>query len=75
MHQLDRVVGLLRDPESPLEPMRIALDVAAAFRQIQRAALGDPWDRFIGATAVALGLSLVTREGRTTELRLADTIW
>jgi PIN domain nuclease of toxin-antitoxin system len=61
--QLDRVVGLLRDPESPLEAEPIILDVAAAFRQIPRATLGDPWDRFITATAMALGLPLVTRNG------------
>jgi len=73
--QLDQVVGLLRDPDSTLEAEPITLDVAAAFRQIPRDALGDPWDRFITATAMVLGLPLVTRDRRITELRLVETIW
>ncbi len=73
--QLSRVVGLLRDPESALEAESITLDVTAAFRQIARDALGDPWDRFITATAMALALPLVTRDRRITELGLVETIW
>lgn len=73
--QLNQVVGLLRDPESALEAESITLDVTAAFRQIPRDALGDPWDRFITATAMALGLPLVTRDRRITELGLVETIW
>jgi PIN domain nuclease of toxin-antitoxin system len=72
--QLDQVVGLLCDPDSTLEAEPITLDVAAAFRQIPRDALGDPWDRFITATAMALGLPLVTRDRRITELRLVEVI-
>jgi hypothetical protein len=37
-------------------------------------ALGDPWDRFIIATAMALELPLVTRDRRITELRLMEKI-
>ena len=73
--QLDQVVELLRDPESSLEAEPITLDVAAAFRQIPRDALGDPWDRFITATAMALGLPLVTRDRRIRESGLVGTIW
>ncbi|WP_147263036.1 hypothetical protein [Geodermatophilus sp. TF02-6] len=32
--QLDQVLGLLRDPDSPLEAEPVTLDIAAAFRQI-----------------------------------------
>jgi PIN domain nuclease of toxin-antitoxin system len=73
--QLNEVVGLLCQPESPLEGEPVTLDLTAAFRQIPREALGDPWDRFITATAMALELSLVTRDRRITELRLVETIW
>jgi hypothetical protein len=69
------VLGLLRDPDSTLEAEPITLDVAAAFRQVPRDALGDPWDRFITATAMALGPPLVTRDRRITELQLVETIW
>jgi PIN domain nuclease of toxin-antitoxin system len=73
--QLDQVLGLLHDPETSLEAAPITLDVTAAFRQIPRDALGDPWDRFITATAMALGLPLVSRDGRIRESGLVDTIW
>ncbi len=73
--QLDRVLELLRDLETSLEAAPITLDVTAAFRQIPRDALGDPWDRFITATAMALGLPLVTRDGRIHKSGLVDAIW
>jgi PIN domain nuclease of toxin-antitoxin system len=73
--QLDQVLGLLHDSETSLEAAPITLDVTAAFRQIPRDALGDPCDRFITATAMALGLPLVTRDGRIRESGLVDTIW
>ncbi|TFV64475.1 PIN domain-containing protein [Geodermatophilus sp. DF01-2] len=73
--QLGQVVGLLRDPESPLEVEPITLEVAAAFQEIPRDRLGDPWDRFITAAAMALGLPLVTRDRRITELGFVETIW
>ena len=75
VEQLDQVLGLLQDPETSLEAAPITLDVTAAFREIPRDALGDPWDRFITATAMALGLPLVTRDGRIRESGLVDTIW
>ncbi|MGR6962858.1 type II toxin-antitoxin system VapC family toxin [Geodermatophilus sp. URMC 61] len=73
--QLDQVLGLLRDPETSLEAEPITLDIAAAFRQIPRDALGDPWDRFITATAMALDLPLVTRDRRITDSGLVKTVW
>ena len=66
--QLDQVLGLLRDPDPPLGAEPSTLDVAAAFRRIPRDALGDPWNRFITATAMAPDLPLVTRDRRITEL-------
>jgi PIN domain nuclease of toxin-antitoxin system len=73
--QLNQVARLLRDPHSPLDAEPVTLEVTAAFRQIPPDALGDPWDRFITATAMALELPLVTRDRRITELRLVETIW
>jgi PIN domain nuclease of toxin-antitoxin system len=73
--QLDQVVGLGLDPETSLEAEPINLNVTAAFRQIPRDALGDPWNRLITATAMACGLPLVTRDGRIRESGLVETIW
>ena len=53
----------------------MTLEVAAAFQRIPRDALGDPWDRFIGATATALDLPLVTHDRRLTQLEVVETIW
>ena len=53
----------------------VTLEVAAAFQRIPRDSLGDPWDRFISATAMALELPLVTRDRKITELDLGETIW
>jgi PIN domain nuclease of toxin-antitoxin system len=53
----------------------VTSEVAAAFPWIPRHALGDPWDRFISATAMAPDLPLVTRDREITELDLVETIW
>jgi PIN domain nuclease of toxin-antitoxin system len=73
--QLGELVALLHDPSSPLEAAPVTLEVAAAFQRIPRGALGDPWGRFISATAMALELPLVTRDRKMTELDLVETIW
>lgn len=54
-----------------------AIDVAVADAavSIPRDALGDPWDRFILATARALELPLVTRDSRIQKTQLVETVW
>jgi PIN domain nuclease of toxin-antitoxin system len=54
-----------------------AIDVTAADAavSIPRDALGDPWDRFILATARALALPLVTRDSRIQKTELVETVW
>jgi PIN domain nuclease of toxin-antitoxin system len=73
--QLGELVRLIHDPSSPLEAAPVTLEVVAAFQRIPGNALGDPWDRVTGATAMALELPLVTRDQRITELDLVETIW
>ncbi|MHB8293922.1 MAG: type II toxin-antitoxin system VapC family toxin [Acidimicrobiales bacterium] len=53
----------------------IDLDVADAFATISRDVLSDPWDRFIVATAVVLGVPLVTRDGPIQGCGLVETVW
>jgi PIN domain nuclease of toxin-antitoxin system len=60
-------------PELSLYP--IDEDVVDATISIPRKLLGDPWDRFIVATAKALGLSLVTRDRAIRDSGLVPTIW
>ena len=53
----------------------IDVAVADAFTLIPRTVLTDPWDRFIVATAKALALPLVTRDGAIQESNLVETVW
>ncbi len=53
----------------------IDLAVADAAIAIPRDVLGDPWDRFILATARALALPLVTRDARIRETGLVEAVW
>jgi PIN domain nuclease of toxin-antitoxin system len=53
----------------------IDLDVIDATTSIPRDLLGDPWDRFIVATARALNVALVTRDGPIRDSGLVPTIW
>lgn len=46
-----------------------------ATTSIPRKVLGDPWDRFIVATAQTLGLPLVTRDSAIRDSGLLPTIW
>lgn len=60
---------------SVVELYPIDLAVIDATTSIPRPVLTDPWDRFIVATAQALDLPLVTRDGRIRDSKLANTIW
>jgi PIN domain nuclease of toxin-antitoxin system len=49
--------------------------VADAFTSIDRAAIADPWDRLIVATALALEIPLVTRDQAIQRSGVVETIW
>lgn len=63
--------------DSPvIELHPIDTGVADAFTRIDRSVLGDPWDRLIVATAVALQLPLVTtKAGAIRRSGLVETLW
>ena len=60
-------------PELSLHP--IDEDVVDATTSIPRDVLGDPWDRFIVATAKVLEVPLVTRDAAIRDSGLVPTIW
>jgi PIN domain nuclease of toxin-antitoxin system len=70
----ERVDFVVRDPESGFRLAPLTLAVAEATRRISREDVPDMPDRIIAATALALELPLVTRDGK---IRSADlqTIW
>lgn len=53
----------------------VDVEVADAYTGISRDLLRDPWDRLIVATALALHLPLVTRDGPIRHSGLVETIW
>ncbi len=63
------------DASAKVDLHAIDVAVADAFTMIPRSLLTDPWDRFIVATAKALALPLVTRDGAIQESNLVETIW
>lgn len=65
--------ALVTSPKVDLHPIDLA--VTDADMSIPRDVLGDPWDRFIVATARALSLPLVTRDGRIRAAALVETVW
>lgn len=70
----ERLIGELSRPDSGLVVVPLDLPVAQALRRIPRAVVPEMPDRIIAATALYLGLPLVTRDLR---IRSADitTIW
>lgn len=64
---------LSSSPKVDLHPVDVA--VADATTAIARDVITDPWDRFIVATARALELPLVTRDGSIHGAKLVETVW
>ena len=71
LYLLERV---LAQEDSPIRPIELTLDVAKAIRKIPRKSVPDLPDRVIAATALALGLPLVTRDGKIRASGI-ETIW
>src|SRR5271154_7130317 len=64
----------ISDPEHILVEGPLTVEVAAAMRQVSREAIPDMPDRIVAATAVFLGVPLISRDGR---IRASDvqTVW
>ena len=73
--QLAAIVDLLNDAESSLDPIPISANVVAAFGSIPLPALRDPWDRLIMATAIDLGVPLVSADARIAATGLIEVLW
>jgi PIN domain nuclease of toxin-antitoxin system len=70
----DQVVAMLNDPQGVLIEAPVDQDVAHAMKTISRAQIPDMPDRIIAATAMHLGVPLISRDGRIKASSLA-TIW
>jgi predicted nucleic acid-binding protein len=70
----ERVDRVLRDPASGFRLAPLDLRVAEATRRIAQNEVPDLPDRVIAATALALELPLVTRDGKIRAANI-QTIW
>jgi PIN domain nuclease of toxin-antitoxin system len=61
--------------EGSLECVMIDPEIAVAAASLQQSHLQDPMDSLIAATALRLGLPLVTSDNRMHELPAIETIW
>ena len=64
----------LADPEHVLEEIPFTADVVEAMRRVSRDAVADMPDRIVAATAVYLGLPVISRDGRIRASNV-QTIW
>jgi PIN domain nuclease of toxin-antitoxin system len=71
---LDALVAAIADPNSGLVVAPLDQQTALAVRNVDRATVPDMPDRIIAATALALGLPLVTRDGKIRASNVI-TIW
>jgi PIN domain nuclease of toxin-antitoxin system len=71
---LDRLTSALSEPDSGFVIAPLTLAVALAISQISRETVPDMPDRIIAATALDLGLLLVTRNSKIAKTGIT-TIW
>jgi PIN domain nuclease of toxin-antitoxin system len=70
----DRIVQMLRRGDMALKEVPFTVDMSDTMRGIARTLVPDMPDRMIAATAVALGVPLVTRDQRIRNSGV-PTIW
>lgn len=72
---LEQLLQSLRDPDVSLVVAPIDLAIAECLSQIPRETVPDMGDRIIAATALHLGLPLVTKDEKLRALTAIQTIW
>lgn len=72
---LEQLLTGLTTPDVSLTVVPIDLMVARAFSEIPRLIVPEMGDRIIAATALYLGLPLVTKDHKIQSLSVIQTIW
>ncbi len=70
----DRVVAELNTPGSNLQEVNLNQNVADSLRQVVRSQVPEMGDRIIAATALLLGVPVISRDSKITASSIA-TIW
>ena len=72
---IDRILALPSMPGSRYRMVPLDEPVVQALRRIPRDQVPDMPDRIIGATALSLGLPLITRDSNLTSSQLLTCVW
>jgi PIN domain nuclease of toxin-antitoxin system len=73
--EFEVLVSELEKSDSPYEVAPLDAGIALDVEQISRKHNADPFDRTIGATAVTLGVPLVTCDRKLRAQPAVETIW
>lgn len=74
-HAVRRVIALLRSGADNYAIAPLDLDIAAALARVDRAQVPEMPDRIITATALHLGLPLLTRDTQIAGYGRVTTVW
>jgi PIN domain nuclease of toxin-antitoxin system len=72
---LARINSVIQTPNGVIVPVNLSYAIAQDLASIPRAVVPDMPDRIISATALHLGLPLITRDRNISRLSLIQTIW
>jgi len=70
----ERLVDSLLDADTPLTVVPLSLDIACALKEVTKRTVPDMPDRIIAATALHLGLPLITRD-RKIQASQVESVW
>jgi PIN domain nuclease of toxin-antitoxin system len=73
--RITELFARLSRPKYPYQLAQIAVDTILALKSVARSIVPDMPDRIIAATALQLGLSLITKDGRISSLPGLSVIW
>ena len=73
--QIDRIANLPDTPGSHYHAVALDTQIIQTMRRIPRETVPDMPDRIIAATALFLGLSLLTRDSRIAQLGMIQCVW
>lgn len=74
LDSFDRVIAALNTPGSNLQEINLNQHVADSLRQVVRSQVPEMADRVIAATALMLGVPVISRDSKITASSIA-TIW
>ena len=72
---LTAVLNALDDPSSALQIIELTRDISETISKIPRSVVPDMPDRMIAATALHLGVPLITSDSDIRKLKNIKTIW